>query len=77
MPVGVWFLSTRLLKKYTLMDSAYKAGHSIIQQALSRKQKIYLAALFSMMFLFMELLWRMMFEFLIAYMQMRDALIAL
>ena len=31
--------------------------------------------IFIIMFIFMEILWRMMFEFLIAFLQIRDALV--
>ena len=37
------------------------------------KFKVYSASI--LMFIFLEILWRMMFEFLIAYLQIRDALV--
>ncbi|MCP4933597.1 MAG: DUF4282 domain-containing protein [bacterium] len=33
--------------------------------------------LFIWLFIFMELCWRLLFEFMIAYMQMRDALLSI
>ena len=48
----------------------------MIWQSLNKKQQIKLVTLFIFCFLFMELFWRMLFEFLIAYMQIRDALLS-
>lgn len=39
------------------------------------KQKVKLIGLFIPFFIFVQLLWRVLFEFLIAFMQMRDALL--
>lgn len=77
MPVGVWFLVTRLARKYNLIDAAYKKGKESIWKALNKNQQIKLVIFFICLFLFMELFWRMLFEFLIAYIQMRDALLQL
>ncbi|HIP51741.1 MAG TPA: DUF4282 domain-containing protein [Campylobacterales bacterium] len=42
---------------------------------MTLKYKVLFVVLLVMMFLFMQILWRMMFEFLIAYMQIREALV--
>ena len=75
LPIGIWLLFTWLIRKYRLLNSAYENGKEIIWKSLSRKQQINLVIFFVTSFLFMELFWRMFFEFLIAYMQMRDALL--
>ena len=75
MPVGIWGLLLWLLHKYSLFNTAYQNGKELIWHSLKRKQKTQLIALFVTLFLFMELFWRMFFEFLIAYMQIRDALV--
>jgi hypothetical protein len=75
LPVCVWFLVAWLIRKYSLVDAAYKKGKETIWKSLNRKQQTMLIILFISFFLFMELFWRMLFEFLIAYMQMRDALL--
>ena len=75
LPVGIWFLLTWLIRKYKLFNTAYESGKEIIWKSLNRKYKTRLVAFFVTLFLFMELFWRMLFEFLIAYMQMRDALL--
>lgn len=75
LPIGIWLLLTWLIRKYKLFNTAYESGKEIIWKSLNRKQKTKLVAFFITLFLFMELFWRMLFEFLIAYMQMRDALL--
>lgn len=75
LPVGIWLLLTWLIQKYILLNTAYENGKEIIWKSLNRKQQTKFIAFFVTSFLFMELFWRMFFEFLIAYMQMRDALL--
>ena len=75
LPIGVWLLLTWLIQKYRLLNTAYESGREIIWKSLNRKQQAKIVVFFVTSFLFMELFWRMFFEFLIAYMQMRDALL--
>ena len=75
LPIGIWFVLIWFIRKYKFIEDAYKKGRETIWGSLSRKQQTRLVALFISAFLFMELFWRMLFEFLIAYMQMRDALL--
>ena len=75
LPVGLWLLINWLLRKYDFFDAAYKKGKDLIWKSLDKKQQTKLLIFFIFLFLFMELFWRMLFEFLIAYMQIRDALI--
>ena len=75
LPVGIWMLLAWLVRKYRFIDAAYESGKEVVWKSLNKKQQARLVALFITSFLFMELFWRMLFEFLIAYMQMRDALI--
>jgi hypothetical protein len=51
----------------------YKYTKSIYTPLKNNAPKIFV--LFLSMFIFMEILWRMMFEFLIAFLQIRDALV--
>ena len=51
----------------------YKYTQSIYKPVQNNFTKVF--ALFVGMFIFMEILWRMMFEFLIAFLQIRDALV--
>ena len=75
LPIGMWILLTWLIQKYKLFNSAYESGKELIWKSFNRKQKTKLLVIFATAFLFMELFWRMLFEFLIAYMQIRDALL--
>ncbi len=75
-PVGVWLLVNWFMRKYSFIDDALKKARSTIGTSINKKQKAILAIVFILSFLFMEIIWRMMFEFLIAYMQIRDALVA-
>ena len=75
LPVGLWLLTDWLIRKYDFFEAAYKKGKDMIWKSLDKKQQTKLLMLFIFFFLFMELFWRMLFEFLIAYMQIRDALI--
>jgi len=75
LPFGLWFLIGWLIRKYNFFDEAYKKGKDILWKSLDKKLQTKLLLLFIFSFLFMELMWRMLFEFLIAYMQIRDALL--
>lgn len=75
LPVGIWLLLVWLIRKYELVGNAYESGKGIIWKSLGTEQQVKVIAFFVCVFLFMELFWRMLFEFLIAYMQIRDALL--
>jgi len=53
----------------------YKYTKYIYKPLREKTPKVFM--LFIALFIFMEILWRMMFEFLIAFLQIRDALIVL
>jgi hypothetical protein len=74
MPIFIWFVSRWIMKKMLFLEQGYKKGKKIVLST-TIGYKLLFVVLFLMMFLFMELLWRMMFEFLIAYMQMWEALV--
>ena len=75
LPIGIWLLFTWLIGKYHFINTTYENGKEIIWKSLNKKQQTKLIGIFIFSFLFMELFWRMLFEFLIAYMQIRDALV--
>ena len=81
LPVVTWHLVTSLYKKYEFINTAYEKEKEkekekeAVWKRLNKKHKNMLIIFFITSFIFMELLWRMMFEFLIAYMQTRDALL--
>ena len=75
LPVGIWFFLAWLVRKYKFLNTAYENSKTMVWESLNKQQQTKLVAIFITCFLFMELFWRMLFEFLIAYMQIRDALI--
>ncbi|MCK5917224.1 MAG: DUF4282 domain-containing protein [Cocleimonas sp.] len=75
MPIFLWFVSLWLTNKFQFIDTLQKKSKEMIWHRFTLQQKILFVVLFTMAFLFIELFWRMMFEFLIAYMQIRDALV--
>lgn len=75
LPIGTWLLFTWIIGKYQFINATYENGKELIWKSLNIKQQTKLIAFFIFCFLFMELFWRMLFEFLIAYMQIRDALV--
>ena len=76
-PVGAWFLALWLKRKYWIASDVYESGKETFKNITRTKDRVLLYALFILFFIFMEIMWRMMFEFLIAYLQMRDALMEL
>ena len=75
MPIFVWFVSRWLMKKIGFIEQGYQQSKKVVWATVSLPYKIFFMVMFVMMFLFMELMWRMMFEFLIAYMQIWEALV--
>ena len=75
LPFFTWYFSTWIIRKFKFVDSLHTKGKEMIGSTSNEKQKSKLIAVFFVVFLFMELFWRMLFEFLIAYMQIRDALL--
>ena len=75
LPIGLSIFTKYLIKKYELMNESYSKVKSFLWALLNTKQKIKLTGLFVLFFISAQLLWRMLFEFLIAFIQMRDALL--
>lgn len=75
LPIGIWIFFTLLIRKYKYINTAYEDGKVIVWKSLDKQQQIKLVSFLIVTFLFLELFWRMLFEFLIAYMQIRDALL--
>jgi len=75
LPICLWFTFFLVINKYKLLNTSYNNGKDFLWKLLNKKQKVLFLLFFVMVFFFMELFWRMLFEFLIAYMQIRDTLI--
>ncbi|OYV32990.1 MAG: hypothetical protein B7Z83_10110 [Thiomonas sp. 20-64-5] len=67
---GVWLW----LDRFTLWKWMRGAAADATRQVIPGRWRLVAILLFVLCFLCMELMWRMMFEFIIAYLQMRDAL---
>ena len=76
MPLAAWWMADRLLRRYAPARDAVDSGRRLFVAMLPTRHRILAVGLFLAAFLFMELLWRMMFEYLIAFMQIRDALVS-
>lgn len=74
-PLAIFLLRKWIIRKINTFYSAEQMLQKMLLSALTTKQKAQLLFAFILCFLCMELFWRMLFEYLIAYMQIRDALI--
>jgi hypothetical protein len=72
MPLFAWLVMSKV-KKYIPSQIIDFKNQTFSKMRLEDKMKVILFAL--LMLLCMEICWRMMFEFLIAYMQIHDALV--
>ncbi len=74
-PFGAWLAAKRterFLKKQ--VPEAHRAGE---EYASGRGHRGRIISFFSILFVISEILWRILFEFLIAFLQMREALLFL
>ncbi|MFT7861211.1 MAG: DUF4282 domain-containing protein [Sulfurimonas sp.] len=74
LPFAIWYLTSWFIQKFELIQLLYKTGTEKLWNLLTPIQKAKYVFIFTILFLFTELFWRMLFEFLIAYIQIRDAL---
>jgi len=75
LPFVIWQFSTRMTSKYRLFDILHKKGKHLVWKLLSTKQRMTVLFVFLSILTMVELIWRMMFEFLMAYLQIRDSLV--
>ncbi|MCF6245090.1 MAG: DUF4282 domain-containing protein [Sulfurovum sp.] len=64
-----------MIEKFHLLSQGENKGKQVLSSTLTLKHKAILTSFFIACFLFMQIIWRMMFEFLITFMQIRDALV--
>ena len=76
-PVASWFLAVWIKQRYWQVSEVYESGKAVLETTVAKKYRIRFMLVFVMIFLFMEVMWRVMFEFLLAYLQMREALLQL
>ncbi|WP_415396174.1 DUF4282 domain-containing protein [Sulfurimonas sp. CS5] len=75
LPIASWLILIFLIRKYKLFNIVYEKNKDALWKVLDTNQKIKFILFFLISFLLMQLFWRIFFEFLIAYMQIRDALL--
>jgi len=75
-PVGCWFAMLWLGRRFPTARQAAMAGQRSVWLVLSPRQRGYVLLGFLTGFLLMELFWRMLFEYLIAFLQIHEALTA-
>ena len=76
-PVASWALALWIKGRYRLVSASYERGKAVVRGLTRARDRALFWGMFLTAFVMMELMWRMMFEFLIAYLQMRDALVHL
>ncbi len=76
-PFAAWGLLIWLRRRYGRLDQAIQTGGALARRYTRRRDRVLFLLLFLAAFLFMELMWRLLFEYLIAFLQMRDALLLL
>lgn len=76
MPVIMFFAMRRILSSSSTLQALFALTQTQLETHLSGWSRVKLWLAFVVLFMLMQLLWRMLFEFLIAFMQMRDALVA-
>ena len=75
LPFLIWSLSKWVIQKYKIVDFVNRHKKRLTGQPFGKTRRTKMILLFIWLFIFMELCWRLLFEFMIAYMQMRDALL--
>ncbi len=75
MPIGLLLSLNWFIQKVSLVKSGLEQGKQQLWSKLTPAQKFKIMLFLTVFFLFMELFWRMLFEFLIAYIQIRNALV--
>ena len=75
MPVAAWLAALYLIRRFRSAREIYAKGMGLFTATVPLRWRLLGFIMFAAAFLLMELMWRMMFEYLIAFMQMRDALV--
>ncbi len=75
LPLLIWHFSKKIYQKLQLFRQGHDHIKKLVWSSLNWKQRMLLITIFTAILLLIELVWRMMIEFLIAYIQIRDALV--
>ena len=75
-PLLCWFTLLRVRQKYPLLHAIEKRIDTLVYQTVIDKRiRAAFILIFMVISVLMEIMWRMLFEYLIAYLQIRDALL--
>ncbi|MDO9515492.1 MAG: DUF4282 domain-containing protein [Syntrophales bacterium] len=75
-PFFGWFTLLRVRQKYPLIYAIEEQIDKLIYQTDSgKKTRAAFILIFAIIFVLMEIMWRMLFEYLIAFLQIRDTLL--
>jgi len=77
LPIMGWLFMLWIKRKFWVASKIYDKSKELSKEYIPLKIRISFFLLFLLFFISMEIVWRMMFEFLIAYLQMWDALMEL
>ncbi len=69
-----WLFMLWIKRKFWVASKIYDKSKELSKEYIPLKIRISFFILFLLFFISMEIVWRMMFEFLIAYLQMWEAL---
>lgn len=75
LPIVAWTLSLFLVRRFTVVRQVYRTGMGLFSHMVPVRFRITMLLMFLLALVCMELVWRLMFEYLIAFMQIRDALV--
>ena len=76
-PLLCWYVALRVKRKYWTVSETADRGQELIREHMRPRDRAAFTALVLFLFLSMEIMWRIIFEYLIAYLQIRDALLIL
>ncbi len=74
-PLVAWIMLVYLNRRFGVVKQALENGKTWYVANIPAKYRLRMLVIYLAMFLMLELFWRMMFEYLIAFMQMRNALV--
>ncbi len=74
-PFAAWGLLVWLRRRHARLAQPIQPGGDLARRYTRRRDRVLFLLLFLAVFLFMELMWRLLFEYLIAFLQMREALL--
>jgi hypothetical protein len=75
MPVASWLFLLWIRRRFAITGEIHDAATTALVDTTGRKNRVLFYLMFLACFLCMEVVWRMLFEFLMAYLQMREALL--